>query len=143
MTPILEGLDGVQKMSKSLGNCIGITEPPAEMYGKLMSINDELMWKYWVFLTDLRQSEVDALRAEVEAGHPQKQALAAAYNAARSDDATSIADKLNACAESLKLLDSRLDAVETRADAAQTDRFCSSANTAGLVRCRESEDVET
>ena len=62
MTPILEGLDGVQKMSKSLGNAIGINEPPAEMYGKLMSISDELMWKYWVFLTDLRQSEVDALR---------------------------------------------------------------------------------
>jgi tyrosyl-tRNA synthetase len=72
MTPILEGLDGVQKMSKSLGNAIGINEPPAEMYGKLMSINDELMWKYWVFLTDLRQSEVDALRAEVAASavHP-------------------------------------------------------------------------
>jgi len=72
MTPILEGLDGVQKMSKSLGNAIGINEPPTEMYGKLMSINDELMWKYWVFLTDLRLSEVEALRAEVTAGkvHP-------------------------------------------------------------------------
>ena len=46
MTPILEGLDGVQKMSKSLNNAIGINEPPAEMYGKLMSISDELMWKY-------------------------------------------------------------------------------------------------
>ena len=54
MTPILEGLDGVQKMSKSLGNAIGINEPPAEMYGKLMRISDELMWKYWVFLTDLQ-----------------------------------------------------------------------------------------
>jgi tyrosyl-tRNA synthetase len=74
MTPILEGLDGVQKMSKSLGNYIGITEPAAEMYGKLMSINDELMWKYFVFLTDLRQSEVDALKAEVAAGtlHPME-----------------------------------------------------------------------
>jgi tyrosyl-tRNA synthetase len=74
MTPILEGLDGVQKMSKSLGNAIGINEPPAEMYGKLMSISDELMWKYWVFLTDLRQSEVDALEAEVAAGklHPME-----------------------------------------------------------------------
>ena len=72
MTPILEGTDGVQKMSKSLGNAIGINEPPAEMYGKLMSISDELMWKYWVFLTDLRQSEVDALRTDVAAGrvHP-------------------------------------------------------------------------
>jgi tyrosyl-tRNA synthetase len=74
MTPILEGLDGVQKMSKSLGNAIGINELPAEMYGKLMSINDELMWKYWVFLTDLRQSEVDALQAEVAGGklHPME-----------------------------------------------------------------------
>ena len=72
MTPILEGLDGVQKMSKSLNNAIGINEPPAEMYGKLMSISDELMWKYWVFLTDLKQSEVDALQADVAAGkvHP-------------------------------------------------------------------------
>jgi tyrosyl-tRNA synthetase len=74
MTPILEGLDGVQKMSKSLNNAIGINEPPAEMYGKLMSISDELMWKYYVFLTDLRQSEVDALEAEVAAGklHPME-----------------------------------------------------------------------
>jgi tyrosyl-tRNA synthetase len=74
MTPILEGLDGVQKMSKSLGNAIGINEPPAEMYGKLMSINDELMWKYWVYLTDLKQSEVGALEAEVAAGvlHPME-----------------------------------------------------------------------
>jgi len=74
MTPIIEGLDGVQKMSKSLGNAIGINEPPAEMYGKLMSINDDLMWKYYVFLTDLRQSEVDALQAEVAAGrlHPME-----------------------------------------------------------------------
>jgi len=74
MTPILEGLDGVQKMSKSLGNAIGINEPPAEMYGKLMSISDELMWKYWLLLTDLKQSEVEALKAEVSAGklHPME-----------------------------------------------------------------------
>jgi tyrosyl-tRNA synthetase len=74
MTPILEGLDGVQKMSKSLNNAIGINEPPAEMYGKLMSISDDLMWKYWIFLTDLRQSEVDALKADVASGvqHPME-----------------------------------------------------------------------
>jgi tyrosyl-tRNA synthetase len=74
MTPILEGLDGVQKMSKSLNNAVGINEPPSEMYGKLMSINDDLMWKYWVFLTDLKQSEVDALQTEVAAGilHPME-----------------------------------------------------------------------
>jgi tyrosyl-tRNA synthetase len=72
MTPILEGLDGVQKMSKSLNNAIGINEPPAEMYGKLMSISDELMWKYFIYLTDKKQSEIDALKKDVAAGnvHP-------------------------------------------------------------------------
>jgi len=74
MTPILEGLDGVQKMSKSLGNAIGIKEPAGEMYGKLMSISDELMWRYWTLLTDMRQSEIDGLREGVAAGtvHPME-----------------------------------------------------------------------
>jgi tyrosyl-tRNA synthetase len=74
MTPILEGLDGVQKMSKSLGNSIGISEPPAEMYGKLMSISDDLMWKYFLLLTGLRDSEIEAMKAEVAAGklHPME-----------------------------------------------------------------------
>jgi tyrosyl-tRNA synthetase len=74
MTPILEGLDGVQKMSKSLNNAIGIHEPPAEMYGKLMSISDELMWKYWTLLTDLRQSEIAQMQADVASGalHPMQ-----------------------------------------------------------------------
>ncbi len=74
MTPILEGLDGVQKMSKSLNNAIGIHEPASEMYGKLMSISDDLMWNYWLLLTDLKGSEVDALRADAQAGrqHPME-----------------------------------------------------------------------
>jgi tyrosyl-tRNA synthetase len=74
MTPILEGLDGVQKMSKSLNNAIGIHEPPAEMYGKLMSISDELMWKYFLLLTDLKGSEVEELKADVASGklHPME-----------------------------------------------------------------------
>src|SRR3984885_1691700 len=74
MTPILEGLDGTQKMSKSLGNAIGIHEPPAEMYGKLMSISDDLMWKYWTYLTDLRASEIAGMQAEVAGGslHPMQ-----------------------------------------------------------------------
>jgi tyrosyl-tRNA synthetase len=74
MTSILEGLDGVQKMSKSLNNAIGIHEAPAEMYGKLMSISDELMWKYWTMLTDLRGSEIEAMQAEVASGalHPMQ-----------------------------------------------------------------------
>ena len=74
MTPIIEGLDGVQKMSKSLGNAIGIHEPAGEMYGKLMSISDTLMWTYWTYLTDLRASEIDGLKAEVAAEtlHPME-----------------------------------------------------------------------
>lgn len=74
MNPILEGLDGVQKMSKSLNNAIGIHEPPAEMYGKLMSISDDLMWKYWTLLTDLRGSEIAKMQDEVASGalHPMQ-----------------------------------------------------------------------
>ena len=72
MMPIIEGLDGVQKMSKSLGNAIGINEPAGEMYGKLMSISDKLMWTYWVYLTDLRASEIASMKDDVAAGtlHP-------------------------------------------------------------------------
>ena len=72
-TPLLEGLDGVNKMSKSLGNYIGIAEPPDEIYGKAMSISDELMWRYYELLTDLTPDEVARLKAEVEAGarHPR------------------------------------------------------------------------
>src|ERR1700733_5339995 len=74
MMPIIEGLDGVQKMSKSLNNAIGVHEPAGEMYGKLMSVSDELMWRYWTLLRDLRQSEIDALRASVADGslHPMQ-----------------------------------------------------------------------
>jgi len=74
MVPILEGLDGVQKMSKSLNNAIGIHEAPAEMYGKLMSISDELMWRYWTLLTDLRTSEIEAMQQAVASGvlHPMQ-----------------------------------------------------------------------
>ena len=74
MVPILEGLDGVQKMSKSLGNAIGIQEPAAEMYGKVMSVSDELMWRYWTLLTDKRTGEIDGMFAAVAAGtlHPME-----------------------------------------------------------------------
>ncbi len=72
MTPILEGLDGVEKMSKSLNNYVGIAESPDEMYGKLMSISDELMWRYYELLTDHSPVQIDQLRREVSTGarHP-------------------------------------------------------------------------
>lgn len=66
--PLLEGTDGVQKMSKSLGNYIGINEPPQEIFGKVMSITDDLMWRYYELCTDLSPAEISALRASVERG---------------------------------------------------------------------------
>ncbi len=63
-TPLLEGLDGVDKMSKSLGNYIGVTDPPAEMFGKVMSVSDRLMWKYYELLTDMSLSEIEALKGK-------------------------------------------------------------------------------
>jgi len=62
ITPLLEGTDGVQKMSKSLGNYIGINESPQEMFGKVMSISDELMWRYYELCTDLSLPEIEALK---------------------------------------------------------------------------------
>ncbi|MEJ2385180.1 MAG: tyrosine--tRNA ligase [Xanthomonadales bacterium] len=66
--PLLEGLDGVQKMSKSLGNYVGITEAPGEMFGKLMSISDELMWRYFDLLSFRSNEEIAALKADVGGG---------------------------------------------------------------------------
>jgi len=68
-TPILEGLDGVQKMSKSLGNAIGIHEAPLEMYGKVMSISDEMMWRYYELLTDVSLAEIEKMKRE---SHPMQ-----------------------------------------------------------------------
>jgi tyrosyl-tRNA synthetase len=62
ITPLLEGTDGVQKMSKSLGNYIGINEPPQEIFGKVMSISDDLMWRYYELCTDLSVPEIATLR---------------------------------------------------------------------------------
>ena len=66
-TPIIEGLEGVQKMSKSLGNAIGIQEAPLEMYGKLMSISDQMMWRYYELLTDMQAADIEEMKGQ---GHP-------------------------------------------------------------------------
>jgi tyrosyl-tRNA synthetase len=68
-TPIIEGLDGVQKMSKSLGNAIGIQEPPLEMYGKVMSISDPMMWRYYELLTDVQLPVIEKMKSE---SHPME-----------------------------------------------------------------------
>ena len=72
--PLLEGLDGVEKMSKSRGNTIGITEPANDMYAKLLSISDSLMWKYYTLLSFRPESEIARLKAEVEGGRNPKDA---------------------------------------------------------------------
>jgi len=78
--PLLEGLDGVEKMSKSLGNYVAVEDGPTEMFGKLMSISDDLMWKYWLLLTDRSAEEIDNEKSRVDDGstHPMdvKKALA-------------------------------------------------------------------
>lgn len=80
-TPLLEGLDGVQKMSKSLGNYVGIMEPPFEMFGKLMSIPDQLMWKYYELLTDYPLAEIEKMKEAVETErlHPKEVKMKLAY----------------------------------------------------------------
>jgi tyrosyl-tRNA synthetase len=74
-TPLLEGTDGVQKMSKSYGNYIGINEPPQEIYGKVMSVSDDLMWRYYELVTDVSMAEIERMKAH---DHPMeaKKALA-------------------------------------------------------------------
>src|SRR5258708_6172449 len=78
--PLIEGTDGVQKMSKSYGNYIGINEPPQEIYGKVMSISDQLMWRYYEVLTDVTAAEIEQMKANAASGkqHPMalKKALA-------------------------------------------------------------------
>ena len=70
--PLLEGLDGVEKMSKSLGNYVAVEDTPTDMFGKLMSVSDDLMWKYWLLLTDRTEGEIDEDRRKVADGllHP-------------------------------------------------------------------------
>lgn len=89
--PILEGLDGVQKMSKSLGNCVGINEPPDEVFGKLMSLSDDLMWRYFELLTRLPETEIAALRAvhPMDAKKRLARTIAAQYH---GDEAAGAAD---------------------------------------------------
>jgi tyrosyl-tRNA synthetase len=92
--PLLEGLDGTEKMSKSKGNYIAITEPANEMYAKLLSISDLLMWKYYTLLSFRPEAEIARLRAEVDAGRNPKQAkvmlakeLTARFHSSASADA--------------------------------------------------------
>ncbi len=96
--PILVGLDGQRKMSKSLGNYVGITEPPSEMFGKLMSIPDELMWSYYDLLTDLTAEDIGGFRENVRAGrrHPMEQKMDLAHWIVEEFQGTDAANKARA-----------------------------------------------
>ncbi len=74
-TPLIEGTDGVHKMSKSYGNYIGINEPPQEIYGKVMSISDQLMWRYYEVLTDVTTCEIEQMKADAASGRQHPMAL--------------------------------------------------------------------
>ena len=91
--PILEGLDGIQKMSKSLGNAIGINERPVDIYGKLMSISDALMWRYFELLTRVPEPELETLKS----GHPMeaKKRLALTITAQYHGDAAAAEAEAN------------------------------------------------
>lgn len=93
--PILEGLDGVNKMSKSLGNYIGITEPAGQIYGKAMSIADELMIRYYELVTDLSLEEIDALKKGLEDGsvHPRDAKMKLAHTLVRLYHGQAAADE--------------------------------------------------
>jgi tyrosyl-tRNA synthetase len=92
--PLLEGLDGVNKMSKSLGNYIGITESADDIYGKVLSMSDELMWRYYDLLSDLSSNDIARLKADTESGemHPKvvKQQLARELTSRFYDEETAI-----------------------------------------------------
>jgi len=83
--PLLEGLYGVNKMSKSLGNYVGITESPSSMFGKLMSISDELMFRYYELLSDLSLEEIKALKDNIDNGkvHPKEAKMNLSYEMAK------------------------------------------------------------
>jgi tyrosyl-tRNA synthetase len=107
-TPLLEGLDGVEKMSKSLGNYVGVTDAPADMFGKLMSISDTLMWRYYRLLTDLAEPEILALEDRVATGalHPRqakvdlaRRIVADFHSPAEADAAASEFDRVHSRGE--------------------------------------------
>ena len=96
-TPLLEGLDGMQKMSKSYGNYIGIDEPPNEMFGKVMSISDDLMWRWYELLTDLSPSQISDLRSQIEKGeNPRNIKVALAKSIIKDFHSQAAADEAEA-----------------------------------------------
>ncbi|PYQ27416.1 MAG: tyrosine--tRNA ligase [Acidobacteria bacterium] len=91
-TPLLEGLDGVEKMSKSLGNYIGINEEPSQIFGKVMSISDDLMWKYYLLCTDLAPSEIESIKTSSHPMDAKKQLAKTIIRDFHGDEAADAAE---------------------------------------------------
>ena len=108
-TPLLEGTDGVQKMSKSLGNYIGITESPREMFGKIMSISDDLMWRYYELLTDTAPVELELMKAAAVRGETNPRDLKARLGRQIIMDFHSEAEASNASDEFDRMFRDRLN----------------------------------
>ncbi len=139
-TPLLEGLDGVEKMSKSLGNYVGVTDAPAEMFGRLMSISDDLMWKYYTLLTDMTSSAIAALRSEVQRSvlHPKQVKVELAKSVVRDFHGDA------AAAAAAEEFDRRFSKRETPSDLAiveLTGEEWSAPLERRLVRCRLAESM--
>ncbi|MET0622106.1 MAG: tyrosine--tRNA ligase [Pyrinomonadaceae bacterium] len=122
ITPLLEGTDGVQKMSKSLGNYIGIDEAPQEMFGKIMSISDELMWRYYELLTDIPVADIRQTRERAESGEANPRDLKVSLAKRVISDFHSTADADAAEGDFVRRFRNKEvpDEVEERAVAAQT-----------------------
>ena len=99
ITPLLEGTDGVQKMSKSLGNYIGINEPPQEIFGKVMSISDEMMWRYYELCTDLSPDQIAALKTSAESGDRNPRDIKIELAESLVSDSYSMSDAIKAEAD--------------------------------------------
>jgi len=137
--PLLVGLDGVEKMSKSLGNAIGIQEPPAEIYGKLMSIPDRLLWSYYELLTDVPARQIAELRHAIESGkeNPRdaKADLARIVTAQfHGDDAAARAEEDFRKAFSKGELPEEIEATELPADEPSAARVLVAAGLAASMR---------
>jgi tyrosyl-tRNA synthetase len=119
-------------MSKSLGNAIGIKDPAPDMYGKLMSISDDLMWRYWTFLTDKKQSEIDAMQARVTSGelHPMQ---------AKKDLAHAITTDFNSAEQADKAADAWAKEVQQKGVADDAPEVSVSISTEGFTHISDAE----
>lgn len=138
-TPLLVGLDGTEKMSKSAGNYVGITEPPEEMFGKLMSISDDLMWSYHALLTDLSLAEIDSLKSRVASAglHPKQVKVDLAMRVVAdfhsAGDARAAADAFERRFARKELPE---DVAVLRVEVGDTERLSSIMVAAGLAKSR-------